>query len=172
MSFPVLPIVAVAPIAIYFGYLRVKMHRRNRQTWEFLMTKLQPNWSGKALSEHFLWKEGLTSDPEQTWEHIQGARGLWAMFKNAGILQQMAEYAARNCDTIDTILLETLRSDAAQIRICTLNALAQYGMNRASESVRINAFRAASMYTGMTARMTQLIQDNAAMALPEFVAAM
>jgi len=31
---------------------------------------------------------------------------------------------------------------------------------------------AASMYTGMAARMTQLLQENAAMALPKFVAAM
>jgi hypothetical protein len=36
----------------------------------------------------------------------------------------------------------------------------------------MRAFRAASMYTGMAARMTQLLQDHAAAALPEFVAAM
>jgi len=172
MSIPVVPILVVAPIAIYFGYLRVKMARRNSQTWESLLARLQPNWSGKGLSEHYLWKEGLTTGPEETWEHIQGARGLWAMFRNAGILQQMAEYAERNCDTIDHILIETLRSDAAQIRACASSALIQFAFNRASESVRMSAFRAASMYTGMTARMTQLIQENAAMALPEFVAAM
>ncbi len=172
MTFSVVPILVVALIAIYFGYLRVKMGRRNGQTWESLLAKLQPNWSGRGLSEHFLWKEGLTASPEETWERIQGARGLWAMFKNAGILQQMAEYASRHCDTIDPILIESLRSDAAQIRICAITALVQFGLNRASDNVRMNSFRAASMYTGMTARMTQLIQDNAAMALPDFVAAM
>jgi hypothetical protein len=36
----------------------------------------------------------------------------------------------------------------------------------------VNAFRAASMYTGMAARMTQLLQENAAIVVPDFVAAM
>ena len=49
-----------------------------------------------------------------------------------------------------------------QIRVCVLTALAQYAFTHASEGVRVNAFRAASMYTGMAARMTQLLQDYAA----------
>jgi hypothetical protein len=36
----------------------------------------------------------------------------------------------------------------------------------------VNAFRAASIYTSMAARMTQLLQDHAAVVLPDFVAAM
>jgi hypothetical protein len=36
----------------------------------------------------------------------------------------------------------------------------------------VNAFRAASMYTGMAARMTQLLQAHAAVMVPDFVAAM
>ncbi len=63
---------------------------------------------------------------------------------------------------VDRLLLETLRSDAMQIRLCVLMALAQTAFSQASEGVRINAFRAASMYTGMAARMTQLLQENAA----------
>jgi hypothetical protein len=97
------------------------------------------------------------------------------MYKNAGVMMEMAEFAARN-SAIDPALLEMLRSDAAQIRLCILKSLGQYALNhavdRAHESVRMSAFRAASMYTGMAARMTQLLQENAAMALPEFVAAM
>ncbi len=73
---------------------------------------------------------------------------------------------------VDRVLLETLRSDAMQIRLCVLVGLAQYAFSQASEGVRVNAFRAASMYTGMAARMTQLLQDHAAVVLPDFVAAM
>ena len=68
--------------------------------------------------------------------------------------------------------LESLRSDAVQIRVCVLMALAQYAFSQASEGVRVNAFRAAGLYTGMAARMTQLLQENAALILPDFVAAM
>ena len=40
------------------------------------------------------------------------------------------------------------------------------------QGVRMRAFRAASMYTGMAARMTEMLQSAAAPVLPEFVAAM
>jgi hypothetical protein len=36
----------------------------------------------------------------------------------------------------------------------------------------VNAFRAASMYTGMAARTTQMLQEHAAVMVPDFVAAM
>jgi hypothetical protein len=35
-----------------------------------------------------------------------------------------------------------------------------------------NAFRAAQMYTGMAARMTRLLQENAAVIVPDFAATM
>jgi hypothetical protein len=85
---------------------------------------------------------------------------------------EMADYAARNSDNVDRLLVETLRSDAMQIRACALMALAQYAFTQASEGVRVNAFRAASIYTSMAARMTQLLQEHAAVMVPDFVAAM
>jgi hypothetical protein len=51
-------------------------------------------------------------------------------------------------------------------------ALAHYAFSKASEGVRVNAFRAASIYTGMAARITRLLQENAAVIVPDFVAAM
>ncbi len=71
------------------------------------------------------------------------------MYQNAKVMLEMADYASRNCEKIDRVLVETLRSDAMQIRVCVLMALAQYAFSQASEGVRVNAFRAASMYTGM-----------------------
>jgi hypothetical protein len=172
MSSMILQVAAVVPVAAYLGYLRTKMRRRNTQTWESLIARLKPGWSGRQLSEHFLWKEGLSSTPDETWEHIQGTRGLWAMLNNAGIMLEMADFAARHSETADPTLLATLRTDAMQIRLCTLITLAQCYLNQAGEGVRYNAFRAASMYTGMTARMTRLLEDSASAALPQFVAAM
>jgi hypothetical protein len=103
---------------------------------------------------------------------MEGPKGLWVMYQNARTMLEMADFAARNSDTVDRLLLETLRSDAMQIRVCVLMALAQYGFSKASEGVRVNAFRAATMYTGMAARMTQLLQENNPMMVPNFVASM
>jgi hypothetical protein len=103
---------------------------------------------------------------------MEGPRGLWVMYQNSRVMLEMADFAARNDAGVDRVLVETLRSDAMQIRVCVLMALAQYGFTKASEGVRVNAFRAASMYSGMAARVTTLLQDHAAVVLPDFVAAM
>ncbi len=169
---PLLQIAAIAVVAFYLGRWRAGVRRRNTQSWESLLSRLRPDWSARELSDHFLWKEGLNSTPEETWTRIQGAHGLWAIYQNARVMLEMADFASRSCNSVDRELVETLRSDAMQIRVCVLMALCQYAFSQASEGVRVNAFRAASMYTGMAARMTQLLQANAAMVLPDFVAAM
>jgi len=88
----------------------------------------------------------------------------------------MADYAVDSTplgdDPIDPMVIEALRSDAMQIRLCVLMSLAQYALSKATEGVKVNAYRAASHYSNMAARMTALIQDHAAVILPDFVAAM
>ncbi|HUX46295.1 MAG TPA: hypothetical protein VMV57_16230 [Terracidiphilus sp.] len=172
MLLPLIQIAALAAIALYLGWWRASARRRSNQTWESLLGRLRRDWSARDLSDHFLWKEGLSTTPAETWDAIRGAHGLWAMYQNARVMLEMADFAAKHCESVDRELIETLRSDAMQIRVCVLMALTQYAFSQASEGVRVNAFRAASMYTGMAARITQLLQENAAIILPDFVAAM
>ena len=169
---PLIQIATLVVVAFYLGRWREGVRRRNAQSWDSLIVRLRPDWSARELSDHFLWKEGISTTPEETWKRIQGAHGLWAMYQNSRVMLEMSDFANRNCESIDRELVETLRSDALQIRVCVLMALAQYAFSQASEGVRVNAFRAASMYTGMAARMTQLLQENAAVVVPDFVAAM
>ena len=172
MMLYVLQIAAIAGIALYLVRWRNGVRRRNAQTWDSLLLRLRPDWSARELSDHFLWKEGLSATPEDAWQRMDGPKGLWVMFQNAKVMLEMADYATKHCQDVDRLLLETLRSDAMQIRLCVLMALGQYAFSQASEGVRINAFRAAQIYTGMAARMTQLLQENAAFVVPDFVAAM
>src|SRR5579863_9674499 len=162
MFFTVLQVALLVVVALYLGYLRTSLRRRNAQTWESLLARLRPDWSARELSDHFLWKEGLSATPDDAWKRMEGPKGLWVMYQNAQVLLEMANYASKHCEGVDRLLIETLHSDAMQIRVCVLMALAQYAFTQASEGVRINAFRAASMYTGMAARMTQLLQESAA----------
>ena len=172
MIFPLLQLGAVVLVALYLGRWRSSVRRRNSQSWESLMSRLRPDWSARELSDQFLWKEGVNATPDDAWQRMEGPKGLWVMFQNARVMIEIADFAARNNSDVDRVLLETLRSDAMQIRVCVLMGLAQYGFSQASEGVRVNAFRAASMYTAMAARLTQLLQDHAAVILPDFVAAM
>jgi hypothetical protein len=172
MILSLLQISAIAVVALYFIRWRNRERRRNAQSWDSLLARLRPDWSARELSDHFLWKEGLSATPVDAWQRMEGPKGLWVMFQNAKVMLEMADFATRNSKIADRLLLETLRSDAMQIRLCVLMALAQYAFSKASEGVRVNAFRAAQMYTGMAARMTQLLQENAAFVVPDFVAAM
>jgi hypothetical protein len=171
----ILMVLQIAVISCLCGYLvrwRMGVRRRNNQSWDSLLARLRPNWSARELSDQFLWKEGLNATPQDAWQRMEGPTGLWVMYKNAQTMIEMADFAAKNSENVDRLLVETLRSDAMQIRVCVLMALAQYGFSKASEGVRINAFRAATMYTGMAARMTQLLQENVPVMVPDFVAAM
>jgi hypothetical protein len=167
-----LQVVVIAGVAIYLLRWRAGVRRRNAQSWDSLLARLRPDWSARELSDQFLWKEGVSATPEDAWKRMEGPKGLWTMYQNARVMLEMADYADRHDQNVDRLLLETLRSDAMQIRVCVLMALAQYGFSQASEGVRVNAYRAATMYTGMAARMTQLLQEHAAMVVPDFVAAM
>jgi hypothetical protein len=167
-----LQVAVFAAVAGFFVRWRAAVRRRNSQTWDSLIARLRPEWSARELSDQFLWRDGLNATPEDAWQRMEGPKGLWVMFQNAKVMMEMADFTAKHSSEVDRVLIETLRSDAMQIRVCVLMGLAQYAFSQASEGVRVNAFRAASMYTSMAARMTQLLQDHAAMVLPDFVAAM
>ena len=167
-----LQIAALGCLGAYLYHWRKGVRRRNAQSWDSLLARLRPDWSARELSDQFLWKEGLNATPQDAWQRMEGPTGLWVMYKNAQTMIEMADFAAKNSENVDRLLVETLRCDAMQIRVCVLMALAQYGFSKASEGVRINAFRAATMYTGMAARMTQLLQENVPVMVPDFVAAM
>jgi hypothetical protein len=94
------------------------------------------------------------------------------MYENAQVMMEMADYAVRNSDTVDRVLLETLRSDAMKIRVCVFSALLQYALTKANEGIRVNAFRAASTYANMAAQLTTFLQVSEPGMVPNFVAAM
>jgi hypothetical protein len=165
-------ILSVVTIALYLSRWLLGLRKRNIQSWESLLARLRQDWSARELSDKFLWKEGLTTTPEDVWKKMEGPKGLWVMYQNAQVLLEMADFAVKNCPDVDRLLIETLRSDAMQIRLCVLMALAQYGFTQASEGVRVNAYKTATLYAGMAARMTQLLQEHFATILPDFVEAM
>ena len=167
-----LQIAGLAAVIYYICRWQIAVRRRNSQTWESLLARLRPDWSARELSDRFLWQEGLDANPEDAWRRMEGPKGLWVMFQNAKVMMEMADYAARHYEGVDPIVVSTLHSDALQIRVCVLSALCQYAFTAASAGVRINAYRAASMYTGMAARTTELLQNYAAGMIPDFVAAM
>ena len=172
MIFILLAIAAIAVVAVYLGSLRASARRRNAQSWDSLLSQLRLDWSARELSDRSRGNEGLNTTPQLAWQRMEGPKGLCVMYQNARVMLEMADYAARNSDSVDRELIESLRSDALRIRVCVLMALGQYAFTQVNESICVNAYRAASMYLGMADRMTQLLQANATGLVPNFVAAM
>jgi hypothetical protein len=165
-------IAAVAGIGFFLYRWYGENRRKSAQSWDSLLARLHTEWSGHEISDKFLWADQVSATPEDVWQRMEGPKGLWAIYKNAQVMLEMADFASQSAPGIDPVLLANLRSDAMQIKLCVLTALCQYAFSKASEGVRVNAYRTAQMYVSMAARMTQILQDHAAPVLPDFVAAM
>ena len=172
MILPLLQIAAIAVAAICLYGFRAGMRRRNAQSWDSLVARLRLDSSTRRLGDQSIWNGNLNVTPEEQWQLICGARGLWTMYENARVMLEMADYAARNSDSVDRELLATLRSDAMQIRVCVLTALAKYAFSQVNESISANVSHAASMYTEMAARTAELLQVSGNNMAPNFVPAM
>lgn len=175
MILPLLQVVFLGALLLYLAKWRGSMRSRNIKSWDQLLCQIRTDWSARDLSNQFLWKQGLVVTPEEIWERVEGPHGLWVMHQNARVILEMADFAARNAtpdNPVDPMLVESIRTDAMQIRLCVLMAIAQYGISSATAGVKVNAWRAADLYANMAARMTQIMQNHAALRLPDFVAAM
>jgi hypothetical protein len=172
MFLPLVSIAIMAAAGIYLGHWRKRMRRRNAQSWDSLLARLRPDWSARALGEHSLWQEALNATPQDAWLRMEGPRGLWAIHQNAQVMLEMADYAARNSENVDLLLLESFRSDAMQIRVCVFMALFQYAFSKAGEGIGVNAFRASTIYARMASQLTVFLQESVPGIVPDFVAAM
>lgn len=164
-----LPVLFLLWLAVFLVRIRAQVRRRNAQTWNQLVARLEPNWSARQLGDCL---RDQDATPEERWESLCGARGLCAMFQNAKVMLDMADYAAHNGSSVDREILAELRSDAMQIRVSVVMALAQYAMHQVNERICANALHAASMYKDMSARMSSLIDVSSQTMAPQFVGAM
>jgi hypothetical protein len=91
----------VAVCVVLMGYLwqrQAYLHRRNRQTWEFLTAELQ--------------------------QYPADARNPWTRLQSARVAMEMADYAERNGDPDSlTSGLADLRRDAMESRVASFKAM-------------------------------------------------
>jgi hypothetical protein len=172
MILPLLQTAAIAAAAVCLYRFVDGMRRRNAQSWDSLVARLRLDSSTRRLGDQSVWNGDLQVTPEEKWQLIRGAHGLWTMYENARVMLEMADYATRHGDSVDSELLATLRSDAMQIRVFVLSALAQYAFSQVNESICENVSRAASVYTEMAMRTAELLQVNGRSMAPNFVPAM
>ena len=159
--------------AVLFFWVKGQRSRARVNTWDEIVSKLRTNdWGFEEISDRYLYKSGINATANDIWPRIQGASGLWAMYRNAALLLQLADYAAQHGENVDEALLESLRADAFQIRLSVMTALGKYAFSRSTVGASVNAHRAASMYSEMLVRMTTLFQEHSALLFPRYLEAM
>jgi hypothetical protein len=93
---------AFITIATYLTSVAFAMHRRNRSSWTSLVSQLHPAWSAERVRI-----------PERLADRSR-------LFRDAGILMQMADFAERNGSAIPPATLASLREDAVRLRLAVL----------------------------------------------------
>jgi len=172
MILPLLQVGAIATLAVCLQRFRAGMRRRSAESWDSIVARLKLDCGIRRLGDQSVWNGDLKLTPAEKWQLIRGAHGLWTIYENARVMLEMADYAARNSDSVDVELIATLRSDAMQIRVCVLAALAKYAFSEVNESISMYLSRAASTYTQMAGRTAELLQGNGENFVPNFVPAM
>ena len=170
MILPMLQVILATLLIGYAAFWRRQQTKRRARSWNQIISQLHGNdWGIEEISERFLYKSEVQVTPQDVWQRIHGCKGLWAMYKNAPVLVQLADYAAEHGGNVDRELLEGLRSDAFQIRLSVLLALGQYVYSATSLGASVNAHRAVSTYSEMLVRITAYIQEHSTSLFPAYL---
>ena len=170
MVLPLLQVLITALLVAYAGFWRRQQTKRRAKNWNDIISQLRDNdWGIEEITERYLYKSEIRATPKDVWQRIDGCKGLWAMYKNAPVLVQLADYAAEHGEGVDEELLEGLRSDAFQIRLCVMLALAQHMLSASSAGASVNAHRATATYSAMLFRLTAFIQEYSTSLFPSYL---
>lgn len=170
MLVPLIQVILTAMLIAYAAIWRRQQTKRRAKSWNAIISQLHCNdWGIEEISERFLYKSEVQVTPKDVWQRIQGCKGLWAMYKNSPVLVQLADYAAEHGHDVDIEMLEGLRSDAFQIRLCVLLALGQYMVSATSVGASVNAHRAVATYSAMLVRLTAFIQEYSTPLFPSYL---
>ena len=174
MMLPIISVVSVSAMVSYAIYWRRHQAKRRAADWDSIVSRLRSNseFGFSEVTHRYLYSHEINATPADIWQRIDGANGLWAMYTNAGVLMELADYATEHGENIPEQLIEELRSDALQLRIAVLISLTKYAFSRSGVAASVHAHRAASAYSALLAHLTTLFQEHSALYFPRFLESM
>ena len=118
MILPLIQVILTALLIAYAAFWRRQQMKRRAKSWNGIISQLRCNdWGIEEISERFLYKSEVQVTPKDVWERIHGCKGLWAMYKNSPVWFNWPT-TLQSMGSVDMEMLEGLRSDAFQIRLC------------------------------------------------------
>lgn len=155
-----LPLLLLAIVSGYV-YLAARWNAKRRGSrkldWQALANDVRSNAEIEELAPNFRWTEMRRFEQDRLWERI-GLRGLWDVYHNAGVYLRMVDFAVASGARLPEKVIEELQSDALQLRLCILLAIAQWMFSRSVASA-VNCNKAVSLYCGIAHRLTITFQE-------------
>jgi hypothetical protein len=174
MILPIISTASITGMVAYAIYWRRHQAQRRTADWDSIISRLRSNseFNFSEVTDRYLYSDEINATPADVWKRIDGANGLWAMYTNAGVLMELADYATEHGEDVPEQLIEELRSDALQLRMAVVISLVKYAFSRSGVAASVHAHRAATAYSAMLAHMTTLFQEHSALYFPRFLEAM
>lgn len=170
MIWPHLSVLIASLFLVGMGYWRRKQSNR-LTSWESITASIRSNAEIEKVVDRFGWKTDLNVGTAEVWERIGGASGLANMYYNAGIYAKLADYVMQHTSSIPKNVIEEIYTEAAQVRLLVIFALASYLVFRTTSS-QVNAYRAVQLYCGMAQHLTAVFQESCPALFPKFMEAL
>lgn len=167
MIWPHLSVLIASLFLVGMGYWRHQQSKR-LTSWESITMSIRSNAEIERAVDRFGWKSDLKAGTSEIWECIGGATGLANMYHNAGIYAKLADYVMQHTSSIPKTVIEEIYTEAAQIRLLVIFALANYLLLRSASS-QVNAYRAVQLYSDMAKHLTTVFQESCPTLFPKLM---
>lgn len=157
-------------IAFYLAGHWAQARKRNRASWDALVSRLKLDRNARLLCVPERSGDeqcGMLARGQRVWQ----ARGLWAMYSNAGVLVELADYAARNGAPEERAAVDALRTEAVLIRLNLLACVGHFVLRAAEERAQSCMLCAEQAYAQLEVHVIERMERQAPEQLSALVAA-
>jgi len=152
-------------LTLFIGAIRlqVSISRQRSKEWEQILAGIaQLDGCLSQLSHGSIFSGGLDCPVDEVWDRIGGKRGIWAIFRNAGVLLEAMNYMEKIGEPNPRLLrtIGQLRKEGRHVRIVASVAFLKCLLTFPGRSACFAAGETASEYIALVAQTSLAISDN------------
>lgn len=156
---------AVIALALLFGAIHtlVSLRRQRSKEWEEILNGIvQPGVRLSQLSYDSIFSSGMECPIDEVCERIDGPRGVWAIFKNAGIFLEAMTYVETHGESNRRLqqTIGQLREEARRLRFIALLVFLRCLVTSRHKGVSLAVGETARAYTALVSQLSLAINDH------------
>ncbi len=167
MIWPHISVLLASLFLVGMGYWR-RLQSKRLTSWESITASIRSNAEIEHAVDRFGWKADLKVGTNEIWDCIGGTTGLANMYHNAGVYAKLADYVMQHTSSIPKTVIEEIYTEATQVRLLVIFALASYLVFRTTSS-QVNAYRAVQLYSSMAQHLATVFQESCPALFPRLM---